>query len=393
MGEENKGTLTLYACRQNNSNLFNIVLEVFGQIAPRCAVVDETKMVFQFEDERMIQFSVMAEEEQVRAQAMGMANFFSQAPMENMQVKQMALQQMSMFNVIVGIVFDLGEDEDDQEVVDAIYEVADRMGGFVLYPDMSLYHSDGNLLISIEGETEFESFYPMMQGQLNPDAVMSEADQDREEHSKAILKEKGIPYIEHLRATALEDEVQLRSKEEIIGRLIATFAACIQAEVYTSGQFDDPKGKMEEMLATLEQDYHVSKYLSDEEQDYLETADSEAHNQFGWRYECCAVFLWALSLMELQDPAGICSAGEIGHIIWNNHFDSLMEQATLRSKEEIMDMQDLVLRYDWACVDARVKGKTVAGLDSGVIYYWHYAMNWLLTVDGIDDWDEIQPNT
>ena len=49
-----------------------------------------------------------------------------------------------------------------------------------------------------------------------------------------------------------------------------------------------------------------------------------------------------------------------------------METAVLRSRDEILDMQDLVLRYDWACVDARVHHKEVPMLNSDIaVSYTH----------------------
>ena len=34
-----------------------------------------------------------------------------------------------------------------------------------------------------------------------------------------------------------------------------------------------------------------------------------------------------------------------------------LENSKMRSMEEILDEADLIYRYDWACVDARVNGK------------------------------------
>ena len=56
--------------------------------------------------------------------------------------------------------------------------------------------------------------------------------------------------------------------------------------------------------------------------------------------------------------------------------------------------QILTLRYDWACVDARVKGEEApASLDGGVVMERHYAFNWLIGASDGAEWDEIQPTT
>ena len=60
---------------------------------------------------------------------------------------------------------------------------------------------------------------------------------------------------------------------------------------------------------------------------------------------------------------------------------------------EILDMQDLVLRYHWACVDARIHHKEMPKLNADIIYEWHYALNWLVGADGNTKWDEVVTNT
>ena len=117
------------------------------------------------------------------------------------------------------------------------------------------------------------------------------------------------------------------------------------------------------------------------------------HPKFGWRYECCAVLLWALGLWELGEPDKICDAGEIGKILWNNDFISLLEKSELKTKEEILDMQDLILRYDWACVDARINSQKITVIDGEIVYEWHYALNWLTNANYTTDWDSIRTDT
>ena len=69
-----------------------------------------------------------------------------------------------------------------------------------------------------------------------------------------------------------------------------------------------------------------------------------------------------------------------------------MAQVELRDIEEILDEADLIYRYDWACVDARMKQLDApAGLNSSVVVERHGALNWLIQRDG--DWDDPDVNT
>lgn len=360
-------------------------------------VINKGAFIIHFKDQTLIKFSILADDHETFKQAMGMSNFFSQAPLNNEKVKMAALQQIRMFNCIIGIQFKINSNESRTNyLVNTIYMLAQELVGFVLFPNMSLYHNSGKLLISIEGSTDYEEFYPeacadILDKMIEPTA----SDIAREKRSLEILEAKGIPYMKGLKASALEADTELQGKESIIKRLVAIYATCVQAEVYTCGRYEHPAEKMAEELKLLEKQYGVSKYFTYEEENYIKDANQykDKHHLFGWRYECCAVLLWALSLIELQEPDNICDASELGSIIWNNSFESLMEKSVLRTKEEILDLQDLVFRYNWVCVDARINGREIEGLDSSVVYFWHYALNWLLQVDGINDWDEISPNT
>ena len=138
--------------------------------------------------------------------------------------------------------------------------------------------------------------------------------------------------------------------------------------------------------------------LSPQEKAFLAVKEPEENDlgKFGWRYECCYVLMWALGFLgELAFPDQLCDVSALGKIIWRQ--DSLarfLKKAKPRSKDEILDAADLILRYDWACVDARLKGRqSPAGLNGEVVMEWHYAFNWLAGANGNADWDDIQTHT
>lgn len=402
--ENQKAVLTLYACRKNINCIPEIAKDFFSDVMQDISFESKNSFTILFEDETEIHFHVTSKASETYVQSNGMMHFFSQAPLENKEVKQSILRQISLFNCIIGIQFELNENEQRTNyIINTIYMIADLLCAFILYPNMSLFDSDGKLLISIDGKTDFEEFYPIGSSDiLEKEIEESPEDIERKNRSIQILKQKEIPYMEHLKAAALEADTTLWDKESIIKRLTAVYTACVKSEIHTSyasGYYDEKempqKTKVQNEIALMEEKYHVLESFSEEEEEYIETEkpDDDTNNKFGWQYECCAVFLWALSLLDLQEPTEICDAKKLGTIIWNNTLESLMEKAELRSKKEILDLQDLVFRYDWACVDARIHKKELKNLNASVIYYWHYALNWLLQVDGITDWDEVCPNT
>jgi hypothetical protein len=117
-------------------------------------------------------------------------------------------------------------------------------------------------------------------------------------------------------------------------------------------------------------------------------------NEFGWRYECLWVLLWALGFVEkLGRPDHIMDAGQGVGIISRLGRDDFLAQAKLRPAAELLDAADLIYRYDWAVVDARLKQQTApAGLDPDVVVEWHYALNWLIGYQD-QEWDEVSTDT
>jgi hypothetical protein len=70
-----------------------------------------------------------------------------------------------------------------------------------------------------------------------------------------------------------------------------------------------------------------------------------------------------------------------------------MAKTTLRPIEDILDQADLIYRYRWALVDARVNdSEPPAGLDPGVALERHRALNWLIGYLG-QDWDDVTTDT
>jgi hypothetical protein len=108
------------------------------------------------------------------------------------------------------------------------------------------------------------------------------------------------------------------------------------------------------------------------------------------------VLLWSLGIIEeLGFPDEICNVSRMGKIIWGlDGVDVFLENVKLRNREEMLDMADLILRYDWACVDARINGReSAAGLNGEVVQEWHYAFEWLVGSNGNTSWDDVEIST
>lgn len=144
--------------------------------------------------------------------------------------------------------------------------------------------------------------------------------------------------------------------------------------------------------------YGVKSYLTEKETAYINDPKPERQTciQFVWRYECCAVLLWAAGVVDdLSYPSEIVDVPVLAAIFWQHKgLQDLLSKGYSRPEKEILDEADLTLRYDWACVDARIHGQKVpTGIDGGIVIERHYAFNWIIGANNGADWDHIQPNT
>ena len=98
---------------------------------------------------------------------------------------------------------------------------------------------------------------------------------------------------------------------------------------------------------------------------------------------------------DLPYPSEIIDVPVLAAIFWQHKGCSeLLSKGFPRSQSEILDAADITLRYDWACVEARIHGKEApASLNGGVVMERHYAFNWIIGANGGAGWDDIQPNT
>lgn len=389
-----KAVLTVYANHKSYEDIPGIMAGIFKDTA---IAQNSTPngVEFTLQDNSIFAMHFM-DKRQLRAHITGMEVFFLKAPIADEELKKSLVQQMIYFNSVIGIEFTVDENDDRTEyLVVAVYLLATKLKGFVLHPNMYLYRGDRKLLISADGKTEFTEYTPEGDSTfMDKDIPEEQADVDRRLRSIEKCKKMGLPVMETLKASVYESECVIPSKEDIVHRLACIFAAAVCSEA-CNYEPDKAAGMVKGMLSELEEKYYVSKYFSNEEREYTQNPlnHPDMHPKFGWRYEGCAVLLWALGLWELGEPVNICDAGKLGEILWNNDFNSLCEKSAVRSKTEILDMQDLILRYDWACVDARIKGAEMKTVDGEIVFEWHYALNWLTNANYTTDWDEIRTDT
>lgn len=228
---------------------------------------------------------------------------------------------------------------------------------------------------------------PADRGDAASDPVQQREAQERRNRSLAILRRHNVPFIEHLPTIETVSTVRVRAPRDVARR--ATVLSLVAA-------YAEPGSFPVERLRSLLEDRGVADDVTPREREFISLVNVNDHQraQFTWRYECVNVLLWALGHVEdLAYPAKICDVPAIVRIIAQSDPSKFIADATLRDANVILDEADLIYRYNWACVNARVNGQPApADLDAGVVVERHHALNWLIGY-GRQEWDDVSTDT
>ncbi len=214
---------------------------------------------------------------------------------------------------------------------------------------------------------------------------VSDEPRARKDRSLAILKAENVPFIENLPVIETEGESIRRTSEQVATRAMALCIVAVKGE-----------GLEQEVVDQLIDKYEVASAFTPKEREFIKNPNPTQHDrvQFAWRYECYWVMLWALGFIDgLERPDKICDVTLAVSFLRENGRAGFIKNANLRPQGEILDAADLIYRYHWAVVDARVNNRQApAGLDSGVVMERHHALNWLIGYMD-QEWDDVSTDT
>lgn len=209
--------------------------------------------------------------------------------------------------------------------------------------------------------------------------------QARKDRSIAVLNSENVPFFPELPAIETEAESTRRTTEEVALRAMALCVAAIKGE-----------GLEQEVVDQLIEKLRLASAFTAEEKEFIANPNPTQNDsiQFSWRYECYWVMLWALGFLDqLNRPDCQCDVGRAVSFLFEDGRDGFLKKAKLRPQAELLDAADLIYRYHWAVVDARIHGREApAGLIGGVVMERHYALNWLIGYMD-QEWDEVSTDT
>lgn len=212
--------------------------------------------------------------------------------------------------------------------------------------------------------------------------------EERKQKSEAILKTRGVPVNAHLPLIESDDEVTLRSADELLHRLIALWAVVGLAFLRDNSHFRNyvTKRKYESWLSEQELKFLLSDART--EREYI---------QFTWKLECLYFLAWCAGLIgNIEIPENESSVESIMGLFPQDMEEPAVLQSAIkvRTKEEILAWADLLYRLHWAVRDAKLNSKNVPGkLNGGIVQEWHLAVNWMIRYGDEDNWDHVGTDT
>jgi len=205
-------------------------------------------------------------------------------------------------------------------------------------------------------------------------AKIGKTAQERKDISIEILKSQGVPFIDHLPLRYETGEVAPREKDEVIARSICSFAAIMCAcTIRDNGELTDEdkqgaKDFLDNRFGCIDKLTLTERRIIEGEASYDEAVN------MGWKYESLWALLWAMGLVkELDFPKDICDC----NFVMKTFSGDFSERVKMRGTDEILQALDLIYRYHWACVNARVNGTKSAGLDEEVVMERRGGLEWL----------------
>lgn len=187
------------------------------------------------------------------------------------------------------------------------------------------------------------------------------------------------------------NEVKLKSLDEICKRTLASFLVIQLACDINNGQYEESL----KIISKLLEKFNVSDCLNKKEKKLIDgTYEIQDAIDIDWEYETYWSLVWALGLVDdISDASVICDCNYAIQLFNEcNSYEDFKGKCKLRDVNEILDMLDLYFRYDWACVEKRVKPETSIGnLNSSVVTERRRGLEWLISEE--QDWYNISLDT
>ena len=325
----------------------------------------------------------------------GLYGFADSLPCSNLSVKELFLQKITTINSEFSIILEKGQ---LKNLGDIIKELSQKFDAFLfVQPNTIISQSAGqhfldknlNLIIDTQGNCNINKLEVQIDVKYYDASSVEITDdqKNRRQQSESLCIERNIPIYKNPNSLFVESEntVTLRTQDEVVDRAISLCYVELKSE-----------NLEKQHLAAFDKKYNVVSKLSPKEHTFAlnDNPSDQDMVEANWRAESYHVLLWALGFIkDLSFPSDLCNIGDDVGILFSKSEQEFREMAKLRSKKEILDQADLILRYNWACVSVRINNQPPpSGLNGSVVFERHYALNWLICSQN-QEWDDVTTNT
>ena len=326
----------------------------------------------------------------------GLYSYVSSLPARNEKVKQLFLRRIQTLNAEFSIDLEKVNGRHTKEIIsklathfDAILfvqpntPISQAAGQHFLNKDLALLlDTNGNSAVDDLTVTISTAYFDRQEDEIQQDQ------KERKTRSEVILQERAIktnktlPVIESDTSTIPRDVLEIAERVSVLAVVNHVALGNLEAA---------------EAIDYLKS-YGLWEQTTPNEKDLLTDPTVEKRNRQSWKVEGVYILLWALQQIdELSFPDNPVGPDEISADQYpvgehRSPAEFIASAVGIRTTAELLDANDLYYRLDWACVDARINKRTIAGLDPGVVFERHYALNWLINY-GDQDWDDVSCDT
>ena len=290
--------------------------------------------------------------------------------------------------------------EDTDTAISIMLNAMKHMDGVLIVDEgLTALDSEGNVILSENEDSDLDFYFPF-EYQEAPERFSDCTDRQltrRNENMKYLFEQK--IYVCELPLNDDDDNIRLRSKEEVVRRTLGTLLVSLYSEALLNPNDKMSISEARDFIGNVMKDLSVDKMedvLTEKEMEYIRDDNSEeiTRVQYSWHYENLYVLEWILGLEEWNYPDDICDVGKIVRNLKKfSSVEDICSNTTMRSKKEILDKADLIYRMDWAAVDARIHGmEGPAQLQHGVVQERHRTLNWMIYFDDAE-WDYVTAPT
>lgn len=212
----------------------------------------------------------------------------------------------------------------------------------------------------------------------------------RREKNNDKLNKNNIVFKENLPCLHKDEQVKTKSLDEICKRALASLIVIQIACDINNGDYEESK----KFFMPILEKFNVLECLNSKEKRIIDgTYSKQDVIDIDWEYETYWALVWYLGLIDdIADASKICDCQVACSFVMNaNSLEEFKNKCNPRNIQELLDMEDLYYRYNWAINEKRVNpNANIGNINPSNVIERRRALEWILSEK--EDWYEINLN-